>query len=165
MKRIALVCAALGFFAASAASAQQVVIKMATLVPEGSSWHQVLKEMAEKWKTLSGGRVAVRIYPAAAAGDDPDVVRKMRLGTLNAGLLTEVGVAEIDKAVYALGVPMMYSSYEEVDAVLEKMRPSLEARMEAKGFVVLNWLDGGWNHFFTQERSRSPRLMISRGSS
>jgi TRAP-type C4-dicarboxylate transport system substrate-binding protein len=156
MKRIALVCAALGWFAASAAGAQQVVIKMATLVPEGSSWHQVLKEMAEKWKTLSGGRVTVRIYPGGVAGDDADVVRKMRLGTLNAGVMTEVGVAEIDKAVYALGVPMMYSSYEEVDAVLEKMRPSLEARMEAKGFVVLNWLDGGWNHFFTQKPVATP---------
>jgi TRAP-type C4-dicarboxylate transport system substrate-binding protein len=151
MKRIALMGAALGWFAAVAAGAQQVTIKMATLVPEGSSWHQILKETAEKWKTLSGGRVVVHIFPGGVAGDDADVVRKMRLGTLNAGVMTEVGVAEIDKAVYALGVPMMYSSYEEVDAVLEKMRPGLEARMEAKGFVVLNWLDGGWNHFFTQK--------------
>ena len=151
MKRIALMGAALGWFAAVAAGAQQVTIKMATLVPEGSSWHQILKETAEKWKTLSGGRVVVHIFPGGVAGDDADVVRKMRLGTLNAGVMTEVGLAEIDKAVYALGVPMMYSSYEEVDAVLEKMRPGLEARMEAKGFVVLNWLDGGWNHFFTQK--------------
>jgi TRAP-type transport system periplasmic protein len=151
MKRIALMGAALGWFAAVAAGAQQVTIKMATLVPEGSSWHQILKETAEKWKTLSGGRVVVHIFPGGVAGDDADVVRKMRLGTLNAGVMTEVGVAEIDKAVYALGVPMMYASYEEVDAVLEKMRPGLEARMEAKGFVVLNWLDGGWNHFFTQK--------------
>ncbi len=156
MKRIALICAALGWFAAGAAGAQQVVVKMATLVPEGSSWHQVLKEMAEKWKTLSGGRVVVHIFPGGVAGDDADVVRKMRLGTLNAGVMTEVGVAEIDKAVYALGVPMMYASYDEVDAVLEKLRPSLEARMEAKGFVVLNWLDGGWNHFFTQKPVATP---------
>jgi TRAP-type transport system periplasmic protein len=156
MRRIALAYAALGWLAASAAGAQQVTIKMATLVPEGSSWHQVLKETAEKWKSLSGGRVVVRIYPGGVAGDDADVVRKMRLGTLNAGVMTEVGVAEIDKAVYALGVPMMYASYDEVDAVLEKMRPALEARMEAKGFVVLNWLDGGWNHFFTQKPVATP---------
>jgi TRAP-type C4-dicarboxylate transport system substrate-binding protein len=156
MRRIALAFAALGWLAASAAGAQQVTIKMATLVPEGSSWHQVLKETAEKWKSLSGGRVVVRIYPGGVAGDDADVVRKMRLGTLNAGVMTEVGVAEIDKAVYALGVPMMYASYDEVDAVLEKMRPALEARMEAKGFVVLNWIDGGWNHFFTQKPVATP---------
>ena len=45
----------------------------------------------------------------------------------------------------------MYDSYDEVYYVHEKMRPRLEASLEAKGFVVLNWADGGWVHFFTQK--------------
>jgi TRAP-type transport system periplasmic protein len=139
------------FGAPPAAAQAPVIVKMATLVPDGSRWFLILKETAEKWKTISGGRVIVRLYPGGVAGDDPDVVRKMRLGTLNAGLLTSVGVAEIDKSVYALGVPLMYDSYEEVYYVLEKMRPKLEANLEAKGFVVLNWADGGWVQFFTQK--------------
>ena len=128
-----------------------VIIRMATLVPDGSSWHLILKETAERWKQVSGGRVTVRLFPGGVAGDDPDVVRKMRLGTLNAGVLTSVGVAEIDKSVYAMGVPLMYDSYDEVYWVHEKMRPKLEASLEAKGFVVLNWVDGGWVHFFTKK--------------
>jgi TRAP-type C4-dicarboxylate transport system substrate-binding protein len=142
--------------AARPTAAQTVTIKMATLVPDGSSWHLILKETAEKWKTVSNGRVVVRLYPGGVAGDDPDVVRKMRLGTLNAGVLTSVGVAEIDKSVYALGVPMMYASYDELYYVLEKMRPRLEASLDAKGFVVLNWADGGWVHFFTQKPAPTP---------
>jgi TRAP-type transport system periplasmic protein len=51
---------------------------------------------------------------------------------------------------------LMYSSYEEVYAVLEKLRPRLEAAIEAKGFVVLNWADGGWVHFFTQSPVATP---------
>jgi TRAP-type transport system periplasmic protein len=145
-----LVAILAGLLVSATVEGQPVVVKMATLVPDGSSWHQVLKEVADKWKTLSGGRVVVRLYPGGVAGDDPDVVRKMRLGTLNAGVLTSVGVAEIDKSVYALGIPMMYASYEEVYYVLEKMRPRLEAGLEAKGFVVLNWADGGWVRFFSQ---------------
>jgi TRAP-type C4-dicarboxylate transport system substrate-binding protein len=141
---------------ATPAEAQTVVVKMATLVPDGSSWFLVLKETAEKWRDLSGGRVVVRLYPGGVAGDDPDVVRKMRLGTLNAGVLTSVGVAEVDRSVYALGVPMMYRSYDEVYYVLEKMRPRLEANLEAKGFVALNWVDGGWVHFFAQKPVRIP---------
>jgi TRAP-type C4-dicarboxylate transport system substrate-binding protein len=142
--------------AATPAAAQQVVIKMATLVPEGSSWHLILKEMADKWKTVSGGRVVVRLYAGGVAGDDGDVVRKMRLGTLNAGVLTEVGISDIDRSVLALSVPLLFSSYEEVDAALEKMRPSLEAKMAAKGFVVLDWLDGGWSHIFAQKPVATP---------
>ena len=129
---------------------------MATLVPDGSSWHQVMKELADKWTKISGGRVQVRLYPGGVAGDDPDVVRKMRLGSLNAALLTSVGVAEIDKSVYALSIPMAFNDHAEVYCVLEKMRPKLEAEMEAKGFVVLNWADGGWVHFFTQKPVGTP---------
>lgn len=136
---------------ADAAGAQPIIIKMATLVPDGSSWHRILKETAEKWKTISGGRVIVKLYAGGVAGDDPDVVRKMRLGTLNAGVLTSVGIGEVDRSVYALGIPMLYDSYDEVYGVLEKMRPRLEQGLEAKGFVVLNWADVGWVHFFAQK--------------
>lgn len=138
--------------AAPAAQAQApLIVRMATLVPDGSSWHLILKETADRWKQASGGRVTVRLFPGGVAGDDPDVVRKMRLGTLNAGVLTSVGVAEIDKSVYAMGIPLMYESYEELYWVHEKMRPKLEASLEARGFVVLNWADGGWVRFFTQK--------------
>jgi TRAP-type C4-dicarboxylate transport system substrate-binding protein len=90
------------------------------------------------------------------AGDDPDVIRKMRLGTLNAGVLTSVGLAEVDRSVYALGIPLVFASYDEVYWVLEQMRPRLEAGLEAKGFVVLNWADGGWTRFFTQKPVARP---------
>src|SRR6185369_10165159 len=114
---------------------------------EGSSWHTILKEMAEKWRVASGGKVTLRLFPGGVAGDDADVVRKMRLQTLNAGLLTSVGIGEVYRSVYALGIPMMYASDEELDYVLGKMTPRLTAGLEAKGFVVLNWADAGWVRF------------------
>src|SRR5262245_30892704 len=147
----ALGALAVALASAAPAAAQPVLVKMATLVPDGSSWHLILKESADKWRTLSNGSVTVRLYAGGVAGDDPDVVRKMRLGTLNAGVLTSVGVAEIDKSVYALGIPLMYDSYDEVYWVHEKMRPKLEQSLEARGFVALNWVDGGWVHFFTKK--------------
>ena len=134
----------------------QITVKMATLVPDGTSWATIIKEAGEKWKKISNGRVTVNIYWGGVSGDDPDVVRKMRLGTLHAGVLTSTGVAEIDKSVYALGVPMMYASYDEVYGVLEKMRPKLETSIENKGFIVLNWVDGGWIHYFTQKPVATP---------
>jgi len=134
----------------------QIKVKMATLVPHGSSWYLILKETAGKWKKVSNGKVVVNIYAGRVAGDDSDVVRKMKLGTLHAGVLTAMGVAEIDRSVYALGVPMMYASYEELYAVLEKMRPTLEANLAKQGFVVLNWADGGWVHCFSQKPVATP---------
>jgi TRAP-type transport system periplasmic protein len=150
------VIATLGLALGTVNLGQAQTIKMATLVPDGSSWHLVLKETADDWRRLSNGRVNVKLFAGGVAGDDRDVVRKMRLGALQAGVLTSVGVADIDRSVYALGVPMMYASYEEVYGVLERLRPRLEAGLEAKGFVVLNWADGGWVSFFTKSPVARP---------
>jgi TRAP-type transport system periplasmic protein len=153
-KPIAL--AVLGFAAAlasiPAALAQApVTVKMGTVAPDGSSWHQIFKEMGEKWRQAPGGGVTLRIYPGSVLGDEPDMVRKMRVGQIQAAALTAAGLAEIDDAVAALQIPMMFRSYDELDHVREKVRSALEKRLDAKGFVVLNWGDAGWVMFFTKE--------------
>jgi len=150
------ILALFGIGLASQPAQAQMSIKLATLVPKDSAWHRILLECADQWNKLSGGKVRVIIYPGGTQGDDPDIVRKMNLKIIDAALLTSVGLSEIDKSVYALSVPMMYEDYDEVYSVLEKMRPHLEALMEAKGFVVLNWADAGWVHFFTKKPVASP---------
>ena len=155
----ALVLALLTGFALPAQGQATVTVKMATLVPENSSWFLVLKEVANDWGKISNGKVRVLLYPGGRQGDEPDVVRKMNLGTLNAGVLTSAGLAEIERGVYALSIPMAFADYDEVYAVLEKMRPKLEAQFLAKGFVVLNWADGGWNHWFSKSPAATPDEM------
>jgi len=140
----------------SPAMAQKATIKIATLVPQGSAWFVTVQEMAQKWQQITGDRVTVRLYPGGVAGDDADVVRKMRLGTLDGGLLTAAGFAEIDRSVFALAIPMAYASYEEFDAVLAQLGPQIEKIYADKGFVVLAWADAGWLHFFTKVPVRMP---------
>ncbi len=141
---------------AGRAGAAPVIVKMATLVPQGSSWYTLLQEMGQQWQAASGGRVVLRIYPGGVAGDDGDVVRKMRLGTLDAGVLTSVGLADVDRGIYALELPMAFSSYDEINAVLEEMSPQLEKTYADKGFIILAWADAGWVHFFTKSPVRVP---------
>ena len=156
---LALVLALLTGVALPVQGQATVTVKMATLVPENSSWFLVLKEVANDWGRISNGKVRVLLYPGGRQGDDPDVVRKMNLGTLNAGVLTSAGLGEVERGVYALSIPMAFADYDEVYAVLEKMRPKLEASFEAKGFVVLNWADGGWTHWFTKSAAATPDEM------
>jgi TRAP-type C4-dicarboxylate transport system substrate-binding protein len=51
---------------------------------------------------------------------------------------------------------MMFDSYEELDYVRDRLAPVLEKRIEANGFVVLNWGDAGWVYFFADKPM--PRL-------
>lgn len=134
-----------------AALAQGSVIKLATLVPDGSVWHKVLREMGEDWSKRTGARVSLKIYPGGVAGDEPDMVRKMRIGQIQAAALTITGLAEIDDAFNVFAVPMMFDSYPELFHVLDRMEPVLKQRLEAKGFVLLNWGHGGWVYFFSKQ--------------
>lgn len=132
------------------AAAQASVVKLATLVPEGSVWDKALREMGADWQTSTQGRVALRVYPGGVAGDEPDVVRKMRIGQLQAAAITTAGLASIDPAFNVFNVPMFFTSYPELYATLAKLEPMLKQRLEAKGFVLLSWGHGGWVYFFTK---------------
>ena len=127
----------------------QTVIKMGTLAPEGSPWHQALQTMGERWRRISGGQVKLVIYPGGVLGDEPDMVNKMRIGQIQAAGLSGAGLSGIEPGVMALQIPMMFDSYEELDYVRERVAPRLEKMIEARGYVVLNWGDVGWVHFFT----------------
>ena len=112
--------------------------------------------MGVEWQKVSNGLIVFRLYPGGVAGDDMDIVRKMRLGILDAGLLTINGLSTIDRGVVGLEIPMAYSDYRELDCVLEKIGPKLERQFEAKGFIVLGWSQAGWAHFFTKSPVRTP---------
>jgi TRAP-type C4-dicarboxylate transport system substrate-binding protein len=134
-----------------AAHAQATVIKLATLVPDGSVWHKVLRDMGDDWTRGTAGRVTLRIYPGGVAGDEPDMVRKMRIGQIQAAALTVAGLADIDDAFHVFAVPMMFDSYPELFAVLDRMQPVLKQRLDQKGFVLLNWGHGGWVYIFSKQ--------------
>lgn len=139
-----------------------LVIKLGTVAPEGSPWHDAMLETAQKWKELSGGRVTVTIYPGAVAGDEKDMLRKIRIGQLHATALTSSTLLEIIPDIEAISLPMLVRTDGELDYVIEKLGPEFEARLAEKGFKVLNWSCTGWVYFFTKEPARTPEDMKKR---
>jgi len=139
------------------AACAQAPLKMATIAPKNSIYHRALLEMGEAYRRASGPQARVIVYPDSIQGTEADTVRRMRVGQLDASMLTVVGLTEIDPSVAALQyMPMMFRSWEELDAVREKLRPELEAKLAAKGFVVLIWGEGGWVQFFTKDPLTRP---------
>jgi TRAP-type C4-dicarboxylate transport system substrate-binding protein len=144
--------------AAPLAQAQDAVkIRLATLAPKGSTYHRALQEMGEQWRNAQGGGSTFTIYTDGTQGGEADVVRRMRVGQLNAALLSAVGLSEIDPGVGALQyVPMLYRDWAEVDYAREKVRGTLEKRLLDKGFVVLFWGDAGWVRYFSRDAAVRP---------
>jgi TRAP-type C4-dicarboxylate transport system substrate-binding protein len=147
----------LGAVLALNAFAADKQLRIGTLAPKNSLYHRQLMELGEAWRTAQGGNGKYLVYPDGSQGGETDMVRRMRIGQLQGGLLSVVGLREIEPSIAALqNMPMMFKSWEEVDYVREKMRPAMEKRFLDKGFVVLAWGDAGWVRFFTKEAAFGP---------
>ncbi len=140
---------AVGLGATSPALAQ--TIKMATLSPEGSPWDTIIKKMGERWEAETEGRVKLVLYPGGVAGDEPDIIRKMKIGQYQAAALSVAGLADIHSNFTVFEIPLFYNDFSEMKAVLEGLTPSLEASLDEKGFQLLGWGYVGWVYFFVTE--------------
>jgi TRAP-type transport system periplasmic protein len=139
------------------AAEEPVRIRLGTIAPKGSSYHRALQEMGEKWRKAQGGTATFTVFTDGTQGGEEDTVRRMRVGQLNAALLSVVGLTEIDRSVAALQLmPLVYRSWEEVDYVRERIAQKLEKRLYDKGYVVLFWADAGWVRYFSREPALHP---------
>jgi len=140
-----------------AAGEEPVRIRLGTIAPKGSIYHRALQEMGEKWKRAEGAGATFTVFTDGTQGGEADMVRRMRVGQLNAALVSVVGLMEIDRSVTALQyMPMLFRDWAEVDYARNKLHASLESRLLEKGFVVLFWGDAGWARFFSKEASLRP---------
>ena len=150
---ISLICT-IGCSSLAMAGAMPMRINMGTLAPRGSSFHQAMMRMAEQWKTQG---VRLVVYPDGAQGSEADMVRLMRVGTLQSGLLTAVGLTEIEPGIAGLqSYPLLFRSFDELEFVTRKLQPLLAQRLAAKGFIVLFWTDAGWIRYFFKDPVTTP---------
>ncbi|MES9967730.1 MAG: TRAP transporter substrate-binding protein DctP, partial [Sedimenticola sp.] len=57
---------------------QAVTLKIATVVPDGTSWMKAMRSAAKSIKQETDGRVKLRFYPGGIMGNDNSVLRKIR---------------------------------------------------------------------------------------
>jgi TRAP-type C4-dicarboxylate transport system substrate-binding protein len=142
--------------AAAPARAQPITLKLGTLAPAGSAWHEALKELAARWLDASSGQVTLRIYPGGAQGDEGDMVRKLAIGQLQAASITNVGLHDIVPEAEAFSAPLLFSNEAEVACTLERVGGRLDAALRRRGLVALQWSRVGTASFFCRAPYRTP---------
>jgi len=147
---LALVGLAAGSAAAAPAASGPIVIKIASIAPSRSPWDKTLQKVANDWEQLSSGAVQVKIYAGGIAGGEQDMIRKMRLGVLQGGVFSTMGLAKVDHGLTVLCIPFLFHSHEEFNAVFDEMKPEFEALIEAQGFKTILWTLAGWINFFAK---------------
>jgi len=155
-----LVIAALAALAASTAQAQ-VTIKLGTLAPAGSTWHEILKEMGQRWDQASSGQVKLKVYAGGTQGSEGDMVRKMGIGQLQAASISNIGMHDILAEPQMLSLPMFFNDEADVECTFKKIRAKLEAAFDADHYVVLQWSRIGAMSMFCDTPYRTPAEMAA----
>lgn len=140
---------------ADALDAGSLTLRLATVAPKDSVWHQHLKEVGQRWHDTSQGAVSLKIY-AGTLGDEDAILRRVRVGQLDAAAISTSGLSAIDPSTRALHIPLAFSSDAELAYVQSAIGRELEPRLLERGFRVLMWAEVGWVHFFSSKPVVTP---------
>jgi TRAP-type C4-dicarboxylate transport system substrate-binding protein len=157
LKKLVLLC--LAALAAGSARAEPVTIKLGTLAPTGSPWHDALKELAERWAEASGGQVRLRVYPGGVQGSEGDMVRKLGVGQLQAVAITNVGLHDVVPEAEAFTAPLLFRDEAELLCAFDQVKGRVEAALAQRNLVALQWTRVGTASFFCRQPYRTPEEM------
>lgn len=129
-------------------------IKFATIAPEGSTWLKHLRSLDKNLRTRSGGQIGFKIYAGGIAGDELDVLRKIRIGQIHCAAFSGVGLAQILPMVRILDLPFLFRNYEEVDRVNRELQGFFSEEFRKKDFEFIAWAEVGNVYLFSKKPIR-----------
>jgi TRAP-type transport system periplasmic protein len=147
LKYLSLGALAIGLLLPGTTSAQ-VTLKLATLAPEGSIWMQALHDAKTEIETATAGAIKVKIYPGGIMGSEKDVLFKIKTGQLQGGGFMGYAIGKICPDSSALMFPMVFRNYEEVDQIMDKMRPFIDESARKNGYETLGWTEVGFSYAY-----------------
>jgi TRAP-type C4-dicarboxylate transport system substrate-binding protein len=151
-KNILLAGAVLFLCGQFAFAAPKVIVRLASLVPENTAWGASLNKLAKEWKDATNGDVDVIIYHGGIiSSNEVEVLQKLRQNQVQAAVLTSAGLSAISDNIWTLSCPFLIQNNDELDYVLNDIKPSIEASIEAKNYKVVEWSKAGWIKFFGRD--------------
>jgi TRAP-type C4-dicarboxylate transport system substrate-binding protein len=153
MNKNALFTFLLGAFAMSAHAA--TTIKIATVAPDGTAWMREMRAGADALKKRTADRVEIKYYPGGVMGDEPSVLRKIKIGQLQGGAFTGGELSAIVKDAQIYSLPFLFKNQEEVDKVRAQLDPLLKKSFQQAGFEAVGISGGGFAYLMSVKDIRN----------
>lgn len=129
----------------SLAQAQMVTLRLGHILNEASLYHASAVKFSEAVTKNTGGRVKVEIFPNGTIGFERDLIEGMRLGTIDAGVITNAPIAGFEPRMMVLDLPFIFKSREGAFKVMDgDIGKRLFGYMEAQNLKGLAFFDAGW---------------------
>ncbi len=134
------------------AAGERTMLKFALIVPRTPKLAVEEKKYNKRLAEMTDNQVQVRVYWGGAAGDEQDVLRKMRMGQIDGSPLGLDVLSQFVRECLVLQTPGLFRNYEQVDAVRAALTPQFDEEAYRNGFKTLVWGDVGRLRLFSKHK-------------
>jgi len=101
----------------------------------------------------NGQSFDVQLYPNRQLGDEKAMLEGIRMGLIEAGVITNALVAQTESAFLLNDLPFLYSSEDEAYALMDgPVGETLAKKLNAKGVTVVGYMGGGFRSMVNNVR-------------
>lgn len=133
----------------------QVKLRVGSMVPADSPWEEALDTYIKEVQRRAGAdKITFRKFLGGQLGGEVEMVRSLRMGTLDVGVFSVGALAEglSMPELLVLEMPFLFESDGEVDYVIDALFEEFSRRFAEKGVVLVLWGVNGWRHFGSNTR-------------
>ncbi len=129
--------------------ADPVVLRMATIAPEGSGWAREFSAYARDVEAGTHGAVRMKIYFSGIGGDDLGILARIKRDQLDGAIGSE-SCFRLAPSMSVTRIVGLFQSREEVRYVLSRLKPIVDGEFLRAGFINMG------------EATLGPELLMTR---
>lgn len=144
-----LLCVVSALAASAPLRADPIVLRMATIAPEGSGWAREFSNFARDVQAGTHGGVRIKMYFSGIGGDDLTILDRIKRDQLDGAIGSEscIRLAPSMKVTRIFG---LFQSREESAYVLSRLKPIVDGEFMKAGFINMG------------EATLGPELLMTR---
>jgi len=158
MKKILLVLVMVGLFGIFLSSdgyalvKPEYVVKIATIAPEMSGWGPVMYKFRDRVAKETNGRVKILMYWGGVMGDEPDLIRKVRLGQIQGAMVTFTALNRVVPELAVVDLPFIFNNRDEAAYIVDKFYGKFNDYFEKQNGLLGATFEVGWWDFYSMKK-------------
>jgi tripartite ATP-independent transporter DctP family solute receptor len=122
--------------------------------PDGYPVTEAMKSFAQQVAKSTQGRYQIAVFSNATLGDQPKAVQMLKAGEIDIAEFSAGPLSDAVPGIKVLNLPFLFTDSAHMFRHLDgKLGERFAANLQAAGFVVLGWYDGGARSFYCSQRT------------
>lgn len=145
--------AMLAFLAWTPAAWAATQVRLGVVTTPGSAQYICAQKFAELVAERSNGAYEIKIFHSGSLGTETEMLQQIQLNALHMGIITLGPFDVFVPTVRVVDFPFMFTSYEQVDAVLDgELGQRVLDSLAESGFKGLAFSENGFRHLTNGKR-------------